>query len=244
MAARIIQRGTSARPARRAAVVAAACHDLGLAILPPTGRQGYTRHPTGGREQAGQTCAGGRTGSCCGTPSTWTRRSPSRAGKATRSGTSTWRPVGQLGLAHPRREVAVMQTDPLGCPQRTAAERTMDSPLGAHVARVVDRADGQVALEPPKRLFDLGELDVADPQLDRILAWRLGAWPIATLAAARLAQLLATRGEGEGVGPDAQAGLGPMQLTKPIRARGAAGVAAPAKYPMIRRCYFQGRRLT
>jgi len=67
----------------------------------------------------------------------------------------------------------------------------MDSPLGAHVARVVDRADGQVALEPPERLFDLGELDVADPQLDRIRAWKLGAWPIATLAAARLAQLLA-----------------------------------------------------
>lgn len=88
----------------------------------------------------------------------------------------------------------------------------MDSPLGAHVARVVDRADGQVALEPPERLFDLGELDVADPQLDRILAWKLGAWPIATLAAARLAQLLAISGEGEGVGPDAQAGLGPMQL--------------------------------
>ena len=51
--------------------------------------------------------------------------------------------------------------------------------LDARLELVMDRADGEIAFEIFKRLFDHNQLQVVIPQLDRILLGQIGAQQVA-----------------------------------------------------------------
>ena len=56
---------------------------------------------------------------------------------------------------------------------------------------VMDRPDGEIALQGSERLFDLNELDIVAPQRGGIALGQIAAQQIAPLASPRLSQLLA-----------------------------------------------------
>src|SRR5271157_6466719 len=66
-----------------------------------------------------------------------------------------------------------------------------DVRLDAPLLLVVDRADGEVALERSKRFLHLNELDVVAPQGGGIALGQIAAQEIASFAPARLPQFLA-----------------------------------------------------
>ena len=75
--------------------------------------------------------------------------------------------------------------------QAIGEEANEDVRFDAALLLMMDRTDRQVALEVPKRLFDLGKLDIILPQLGRVVRGQVAAQQVAALATIDTAILLA-----------------------------------------------------
>ncbi|MDQ3775111.1 MAG: hypothetical protein M3461_12515, partial [Pseudomonadota bacterium] len=102
-----------------------------------------------------------------------------------------------------------------GDQQRPCGERE-DVGCDTRVFLVIDRADGQIALEFFEGLLDLGQLDVVLPQASGRFSREIGAEQVAPFSAPNDAEFVPVQGEGEDLWGDGLVFSRQMEIDQPV----------------------------